>query len=208
MKIYGVRFYPQSVKIDRGGSSPIYIHDSVSEDCSDFYYIFRLMAPMWRDHFIANDFSVNYDEQMRLEDPLPGLREEFGSGLLAVDVGRQLLLLKGSDFEQWGQRMYFCEGAFLPIFREPPGFDFLKEMYWGREFRLSPESWPRSMRGLLHMWDDVYWQYFTTEKSDVDSLVSKHKDDPRLKMYFVDFEKEFPDPSNEKLAPAVLAESQ
>jgi len=56
------------------------------------------------------------------------------------------------------------------------------------------------------MWDDIYWQLFTTEYSDVEMLIRSHDGDPRLKMYFVDIDREYPDPSNEELRPATLGE--
>ncbi len=204
MKIHGLRIYPQSVQVVRGVGAPIFVHGRVSEDCSDFFYAFRSLASVWRGHLIAKDFGVSYDEHMKLEDPKPGLREQFGSSLVEADLDSQLLLLRGDDFERWGASMYFCEGAFLPVFREQPSFDLLKRMYWGRDFRLTSESWPTQMRSVLHMWDDIYWQLFTTERSDLDALLRVHAGDPKLKMYFVDFDREYPDPSNQELQPATL----
>jgi hypothetical protein len=52
------------------------------------------------------------------------------------------------------------------------------------------------------MWDDIYWQLFTTDPADLDILIQAHTSDPKLKMYFVDLDREFPDPSNEELQPA------
>jgi hypothetical protein len=57
------------------------------------------------------------------------------------------------------------------------------------------------MRAVLHMWDDIYWQLFSTVRSDIDFLIQVHADDPRLDLYYVDFDKEYPDPSNEELQP-------
>jgi len=62
------------------------------------------------------------------------------------------------------------------------------------------------MRALLHMWDDIYWQLFTTERSDLDFLIRAHAGDTRLKMYYVDFDREFPDPSNLELKVAALSD--
>lgn len=97
--------------------------------------------------------------------------------------------------------MYFSGGgAFLPIFREQPTFDLLKTL----DFSLTSESWPQHMRAVLHMWDGIYWQLFTTERSDIDNLLRVHAGDPKLKMYFVDFDHEYPDPSNQELELATL----
>jgi hypothetical protein len=202
MKIHGVRFYPQSVKTVRGSGSPIYIHDSVAEDCSDFFYIFRSMAQLWHGHFIANEFVGSYDKQMRIVAPMRQLREQFGSSLQSVDVKSQLLLLKGDNFEQWGASLQFSEGALLPIFSALPKFSLVKKVYCGRDFQLNSKTWPASMRSLIHMWDDIYWQFFSIERSDVDALIREHTNDKKLKIYRVDLDEEFPDPSNKKLRPA------
>jgi hypothetical protein len=200
MKIHGVRIYPQSVKVVRGaGGAPIYLHDSVTEDCSDFFYIFRPLTPLWRGHFFANDFAVSYDQHIGLEDPIAGLFERYGPSLVAADLESQSVLLRGDGFASWGAEMYFCEGAFLPIFRAVPTFDFLKQLHGSRDFPLTSATWPRELRAVLHMWDDVYWQLFTTERTDVDLLIRAHAGDPKLKMYSVDFDREFPEPSNEEL---------
>lgn len=205
MKIHGLRIYPQSVEVVRGNGAPIFFHGRVSEDCSDFFYVFRSLAAAWRGHFIANYFGVSYDERMKLKDPMPGLREEFGSSLVAADLASQVLLLRGDDFERWGASMYFCEGAFLPIFQEQPSFDLLKRLYWGRDFRLTSETWPSQMRAVLHMWDDIYWQLFTTDRAHLDALLRVHAGDPKLKMYFVDIYREYPNPSNQELQLATIS---
>jgi hypothetical protein len=117
-----------------------------------------------------------------------------------------LMLLRGDDFLHWGSAMHFCEGAFLPIFRQPPSFDLLKRLYWSRDFHLTSATWPSDMRAVLHMWDDIYWQIFTTEPADLESLIRAHTGDPRLKMYWVNFDREYPDPSNQTLQIATLSD--
>jgi hypothetical protein len=97
----------------------------------------------------------------------------------------------------------FCEGALLPIFRTVPTFELLTRLYYGRDFRLTSETWPVQMRALLQMWDGVYWQMFTTEQTDVDTVIRTHAGDPKFKMYVVDLEREYPDPSNQELEVAV-----
>ena len=203
MNIYGLRIYPQSVEVIRGQGSPIYVHSSVDEQYSDFFYIFRSFTPVLSGHLVANDFPVTYGEN-GMEDPIPGLKERYGSAFVCADIDSQIVLLQGDDFLNWGRAAHFCEGAFLPVFRKPPGFSLLKRLFWGRDFRLNSAAWPASMRALLHMWDDMYWQLFTRERSDMDLLIQAHARDPRLKMYFVDLDREFPDPSNETLRPATV----
>ena len=202
MNIHGLRFYPQSIKMIRPHHEPIFIHGRVSEDCEDFFYIFSPLASVWRGHIFAQTFGVSYDEGLNREDPMPALRGQFGSSLIDADVDSQLMLLRGEDFTRWGASMYFVEGAFLPIFRERPTFELLKRLYWDCEFRLTSETWPGELTSVLHMWDDVYWQIFTTERTDLDVLLRAHSGDSMLKIYSVSIDLEYPDPSNKELLPA------
>jgi hypothetical protein len=202
MKIHGLRFYPQSTQMIRASGGPIFIHGRVSEDCEDFFYIFRPLASVWHGHLFSQAFGISYDEELSREDPMPALRGQFGSSLFAADVESQLMLLRGEHFTLWGAPMYFVEGAFLPIFRRCPTFELLKRLHRDHEFRLTSETWPGELRSVLHMWDDIYWQIFTTEKTDLDELLRAHSGDPMLKIYWVEFDREYPDPSNKELLPA------
>ncbi|HEX8237899.1 MAG TPA: hypothetical protein VF600_18305 [Abditibacteriaceae bacterium] len=204
MKIHGVRVYPQSVRRVQNNGTSIFLHGRVS-DVSDFFYIFRPTAPLWKGHIFADAFCVSFDLNGNREDPVPHLRERYGTSLMGADVDSKLLLLCGDDFLKWAVHSYHVEGAFLPIFNEVPSFDDLKRVYWEQDFSLSSVSWPSGMRALLHMWDDIYWQLFSTERSDIDFLVQTHAGDPRLEMYYVDFDKEYPDPSNQPLEPVITS---
>lgn len=166
---------------------------------NDLVGIFGPAASAWRGHVFANDFAVTIDAKGEMEDPLPALRAEYGSALLAADVKSQFVLLRADDFYRWGKAVSSCEGALLPIFREAPSFELLTRLYYGRDFRLTPETWPIRMRALLQMWDGAYWQMFTTERADVDAVTRAHASDPKFKLYRVDLEREYPDPSNQEL---------
>lgn len=164
--------------------------------------IFGPVALAWRDCVFVNDFGVSIGENGTVKDPLPGLRRTYGSALIAADVRRHLVLIHGSEFDQWAAAVSFCEGAFLPIFREAPTFELANRLYWDRDFRLTTASWPSGMRGLLHMWDGIYWQLFSTVRSEVTALVRAHAGDPKARMCYVDLDREYPDPSNGELQPA------
>jgi hypothetical protein len=138
---------------------------------------------------------------------MPGLREQFGASLLGADIDSQMMLLRGDDFESWGAATYLIGGAFLPIFPQPPTRDTLRRLdmlRWGPQ--LTSATWPGEMRALVHMWDDMFWQLFSTERSDLDILIRAHAGDPMLKMYFVDLDLEYPLPSNQPLRPATPAD--
>lgn len=208
MKIHGVRIYPQSTDVLKGTGATIFVHGRVREDCSDFYYIFGPLAALWRGRFFADSFVRGLNEDGSFDDPLPELRTRYGAAFLAADLESQLMLLRGDGFSHWGAVRYSCEGDFLPLFTEPPGFELLKRLYWDRDFVLGPDTWPDELRAVLHMWDDIYWQLFSRDRGDIDLLIRTHANDPKLKLFFVDFVREYPDPSNGPLEPATLLAGQ
>ena len=193
MKIHGLRLYPQTIDVIPGEGAPILVHGGLSEDSTDLSYLFRPLAPALRDHFVVHDFAISYTERGVREDPMVKLRQRFGSSLLEADEASQLMLLRGEAFETWAEAMFFAGGAFIPVFREAPPFAELKRLFWGGP-PLTSGTWPDQMRALIHMWDDIYWQLFTTERSDVDLLVQAHQVDPKLKLYFADLDLNYPDP--------------
>ena len=127
----------------------------------------------------------------------------YGPHLHDADVKTQLLMVRAEGFSSWAPTFHSDEGATLAVFREPPPYSLVQRMFWDPDSRLCSESWPAGMRSLLHNWDDVFWQLFTVEPADIDLLTRSHSADPTLKMYFVDLDREFPDPSNEELVPVV-----
>jgi len=181
----------------------MFVHGRLAEDRSDFEYIFHPLESTLLGHFVVRDFAVNLQEGGRKINPIPQLRAEYGSSFYDADLEGQILIIRGDGFSTWAPQYYSGEGAFLPVFREAPSFDLLRRMLWDREFKLSSKTWPTGMRSLLHNWDDMFWQLFSVERADVDLLVRIHSADPKLKMFFVDLDREFPNPSNTGLAPAI-----
>jgi hypothetical protein len=196
MEIHGLRLYPQTVRTVRGIGAPIYIHDRLRHDCSDFMYIFRRLAPRWMGHTFVSSFGITIGE-----DPMPDLRNQFGPSLIDAELDGQLMFLSGDDFSSWADR-YPEQCQYLLIFREIPMFDIARRIFWDIDSHLPSDAWPHDLRAVLHCWDDIYWQLFSADGTDIDALINAHDGDPRLKMFLVDFDREYPDPSNEELQPA------
>lgn len=197
MKIHGIRLYPQTMRTVRGvDGAPILIHGRLCDGLSDFMYIFGNLAPLWMDHIFASSFGVTIGE-----DPMPDLRYQFGPSLIDAELDGQLMFLSGDDFPSWAGR-YPGQCGYLLIFRGLPTFDLARRIFWDSEFRLTSGTWPEDLRAVLHCWDDIYWQLFSADGTDVDALINAHEGDPRLKMFLVELDREYPDPSNEELQPA------
>jgi hypothetical protein len=129
------------------------------------------------------------------------LKERFGAALKDADVRTQLMLLEGDKFDEWAPK--FADAGLFVLYERAPQFHHVKELVWSRSFHLSEGNWPKGMTSLVHLWDDIYWQFFTTNPADIDVLIQAHREDPRLHMYFVDIDAEYPDPSNKPLTPVL-----
>lgn len=206
--IHGLRIYPQTVEVQQGVGAQIFIHGNLSEEVSDLWYIFHPLAPALGGHVIANDFPLRLGDDGEYEDPVLGLRERFGPSLVTADVKTQLMLLNGDGFAHWAPDVHFTQGTLLPVFRTAPPFDVLKRIFWEPgNFGMTSFTWLPEMRAAIHMWDDIFWQIFTTDRSDIDLLIRAHGTDARLKLYFVDLDQEYPNPSGDELHPATPADA-
>ncbi|MDJ0847384.1 MAG: hypothetical protein QNK04_03280 [Myxococcota bacterium] len=204
-EIRGVRIQPDSTQVGQVAGAPIFFHGRVSEDCSDFWYIFRCMVPVFDGLLVADEFSGGLDESGNRVEQRPLLEARYGRHLAACDEQHQLMLLRGSGFMSWGRSRDFCQGAFLPVFDEAPSSDTLHQLFRGSDAEIRSGAWPDPMRALIHMWDDIYWEYYSREPSDIDRLLLAHQDDRNLTLHGVDIREDYPNPRDVELPAARLA---
>ena len=204
-EIRGLRIQPDSTMVGQG-AVPMLFHGNVSEDCSDFWYIFRCMVPVFDGLLFADSLGVvyEYDESGNRVEQRALLGARYGRHVAACDEQRQLILLQGSGFMSWGMDRRFCQGAFVPLFGEAPSFDTVDELFRGSDEAIRSGAWPDEMRALMYMWDDIYWEYYTREPSDIDRLLLAHQDDRNLKLYRVDIGEDYPNPREVELPVARL----
>lgn len=166
---------------------------------SEFQRLFERCESLWQGHSIVMDFGVTIGEGGQVENPVPGLKAEFGNSLVAADLESRLLMLDGNCFELWAPHLAHHPGTILTVFRRQPSLKQLRRLYWDRSFRLTSETWPTQMRAVLHEWDDTFWQLFSCVSSDIEGIVRTHGNDDGLSIHPVQIEREFPNPSNAKL---------
>ena len=205
MKIHGIRFYPQTVAIKPTGAGALIFHGTLSKKFSDLYYIFRPLESDWTNLVLEANCVTLLGEACEEDQVIARLRARLGSGLEGVDIERLLALVRGSSFPMWAPQARSHQAEFIPVFKELPSPQFRKRFH-SASVKLRSSKWPKEMRALVHMWDDAYWQLFTTERTDINALIRAHSRDPKLKMYTVDFDLEYPEPGNTKLQPATLSD--
>jgi hypothetical protein len=198
--IHGIRIYPNTLKLEPGeGGSPILIHGQISKRYNDLSYLFLPVSEIWKNVYMARDFGTQYDESGRMADPIPELKTRYGSALVQAYVKPQIAILNGNAFSAWSLEENIYEGAFIPIFSEMPDEKMVSKLFWDNEFKLTSRTWPTELLSFIHMWDDVFWQYFSRDKSEIDLLIEEHLKRKKMRMFHVDLNREYPDPSADEL---------
>jgi len=169
---------------------------------SDFLYIFRAIAPQLSNLLVARAFSSEVSGSGQVIPQRPHLEEEYGESLVDLDEERQLMLLDGSRFLSWASKFRCQEGEFLPVFEEAPKFELLETLFWRSDEDIQAGRWPQEMRSLIYMWDDIYWEYFSTRRADVETLIATHYGDDRLSLHISDISVDYPEPRNLELSRA------
>jgi hypothetical protein len=202
MQVHGLRICLPSAEVADGQATAMVVHERLQHGGSDFHYLFQELAPTLRGRTVVTEFGVESDSG-GLIDPMVGLRSQYGADLVVAHLETQTVALRGDGFERWSGSMEFVEGAFLLIFDEQPSVELLRKV-WHSDFQLTSATWPPQMRALLHMWDDLYWQFFTVVRADIDALVRAHAGDPKLRMYLVDIDLDYPRSGPHRSLPEVV----
>lgn len=198
MRVYGIRVCPQSWLLPQSEG------ESEGENTTDFWYIFKHLAPRWPDCYFAAGFETVSTNRSGIEDPIQALRERYGPDFLAANLQRQTLLLRWAAFELWAVSKLSNEGFAVDVFKGPLSSGDADRLFRPNGLRSISGHWRPNQQAIIHCWDDIYWQMFTTDRSAINELIRIHDGDAKLKLYAVDFAHEFPEPSNRELQPAKI----
>jgi len=202
MIIHGVRFYPQTVSTTTTPAGKILFHGRLSKKYSDLYYIFRPLTAAWAD-LILEIHCARLSESGDDAQAPERLHERFGAELEELDFERRTAFVRGSSFPAWAPNAHSIQADLIRIFDRVPSPQCRKRLD-SAAFRLRPSKWPKELRAVIQMWDDIYWQLFTPVESYIETLISSHSNDPLLKAYHVDLTDEFPEPGDKKLRPVCV----
>jgi len=193
---FGLRFYRSSVKKTVVEGVLIYRHGRIRNDRADFDLIFRCLYPLWADRFLLKDYRV-FDEAEGVR-----LRLEHGQSLVWANGKSSLLVFSASVLESLGPRMEEGEGNLLLIYDSPPPETMTFADSWNFSPRRKPNRkhprnrWREGLHCVIHNWDGIYWELFTVDEQECVRLLDEHRDNRALTPYWVDFDKDFPDPRN------------
>jgi hypothetical protein len=188
----GLRFYRSSVRQTRGNGVPILVHGQIEPGRSDFDVIFRCLYPRWKPLCILSEHWRFEPEQRR--DMLRHVR----GGMIWANGDTSLILHHARVLERRGRSMQEFEGNTLLLYAEPPP----ETLSWEEYLCIAghgERSYPAAIRTVLHNFDGIYWEIYSTDPSDLDLLISEHRGNDALQMFRVEFGADFPTPGNRSL---------
>jgi hypothetical protein len=194
----GIRFYPSSISVDPNGGTPIFMHGTIQEKRSDFDFIFEPLYPLWKDFvFLDNSglFHI-YDSDLTREeeDRLCEKRDSYVIRREKDHFGNTLELMACSVFGEFGKYVYEFEGAGFCVLE--PGISIecalrIEKEVWGLR---TLQELPQGVICLLHNWDGVFWQIFSTDLKYLNILQAVHGGSKVVPAYWVELSEDFPNP--------------
>lgn len=112
-----------------------------------------------------------------------------------------LIVYRAKVLARRGRYMQEFDGSTLILFSEPPSEDLSWEEYLAMSGS-GDRSYPSGMVGVLHNLDGIYWEYYCSDRAQLDLLVQHHRQSQYLQIYRVAFGADFPTPRNVTLARA------
>jgi hypothetical protein len=188
----------KSVTVSAPYGNPIHVHRRLDQTRSDFTYIFSPIFPSLCGCYTVEGFGVTLGES-GIDYHEEQLRERFGASLARIARKEQYVLLRTDKIRDWSDSIEGFEGGFYPIFSRRPIASEIKAVYGASTVKLKARNISRDIRAVIDNWDGIYWQYFSRTAGDLEALISHHLRDPMLDIFYVEFDEEFPDPSNKPL---------
>ena len=191
----GLRFYRASVREEQAGSLPVFVHGQIEPGLSDFDVIFRCLYERWKNLYLLSA-HLQFDEISRAE-----ILRYVQGGLVWANGKTSLLLHQARVLARRGRRMEEFDDNMLLLFFEPPPESLSWEEYsdiCGYRNR----AYPSSLVGVLHNLDGIYWEFYSSDTTAFDLLLSAHSGKAALDIYWVQFGADFPSPGNMPLVKA------
>jgi hypothetical protein len=174
---------------------PIFVHGQIEAGRSDFDVIFRCLYERWKNLYVLSE-HWRFDAGSR-QETLRHIR----AGLVWANGETSLVLHRAKVLARRGRRMQEFEGNTLFLFAEPP-LDALAWDEYLAMFGYGGRSYPSGMIGVLHNFDGIYWEYYSSDQTELDRLLLQHRQSKSLQIYQVEFGADFPTPRNVSLAGA------
>jgi hypothetical protein len=185
----GIRFYQSSLTVDNSGSEPIFIHPGqIDRRKSNFDYIFRPIYPRLADLLYAeekNDWSIRCDDRVLV------LYEK--QTIFSIENWQ---IMPGAVIERFG-KFILDDWNTLVFFEPDTNYESIGNItscilsQQPDQFTLND-----STQLCIQNWDGIYWQIFDKNPTTIDILRDHHSSNSQLELYLVNYEQEFPDPSD------------
>jgi hypothetical protein len=185
----GIRFYQSSLTVDYSSSEPIFIHPGrIDRRRSNFDYIFRPIYSRLGDLLYAEEQS---DWLIRCDDRVLTLYEKQTISLI-----ENWQIMPGSIISRFG-KFILDDWNTLVFFEPDTNYESIVDItscilsQQSEQFTLND-----STQLCIQNWDGIYWQIFDKNPTTINILRDYHSSDSQLELYLVNYEQEFPDPSD------------
>jgi hypothetical protein len=185
----GIRFYQSSLTVDYSSREPIFIHPGrIDRRRSNFDYIFRPIYSRLGDLLYAEEQS---DWLIRCDDRVLTLYEKQTISLI-----ENWQIMPGSIISRFG-KFILDDWNTLVFFEPDTNYESIVDItscilsQQSEQFTLND-----STQLCIQNWDGIYWQIFDKNPTTINILRDYHSSDSQLELYLVNYEQEFPDPSD------------
>jgi hypothetical protein len=185
----GIRFYQSSLTVDNSGGETIFIHPGrIDRRRSNFDYIFRPIYPRLADLLYAeekNDWSIRCDDRVL---------ELYEKQTISSIENWQIM--PGSVIARFGK--FILDDWNTLVFFEPDTNHESIVDITSCILSQQPEQFTLndSTQLCIQNWDGIYWQIFDKNPKTIDILRDHHSSNSQIELYLVNYEQEFPDPSD------------
>jgi len=188
----GLRFYNQAIEEQNWSGAAAFIHHPLTGNHSDFSYLFNGVLPLLNGGWIFPRDMVwscdDYDSEAVVKTI--GQLEQFPGALSSDRLGE----LANHVDDDWNT---------VFVHHNPKKADALQSRKQlnrsGSDYGVLQNMIESGEVTLMHSWDGVFWQIFSSHPGVISQLIKQHCDDKKLAVYCVNFAMEYPNPSNQKL---------
>jgi hypothetical protein len=196
--VAGLRFYRKSVCVESNRGTPVFRHGSIESGRSDFDLIFRCLYPRWIRKVFVDPYCSGDDEY------ISELKGKFGDKLLWATPATSVRAFRATALDSLGFGIPEFDSCELLVYNIQPNASLTFEELAIPQYADGRNEWRDGLHCVLHNFDGVYWELFSTDQGDYRKLLETHSQNGALTMYWVDFQADYPTPRNFELRPAIL----
>lgn len=197
-QIHGIRLYPKADKAITGSDgSRLYVHRGFDGEKSDFEFVIGPIAEFLNGLWLESQIGLSYNQNGSFDIQYGIDSARLMPSIIYFPI--QVAVYKVNELASWSRSVSPSEGACYKFYTKQPDYrNFTRKDYISY---VRTVMWPLHTHSIIHMWDDVYWELFTRSKAVARSFAKYHASTGKSDVYKVDFARDYPNPTNDRLEP-------